>query len=77
MSAPTQKDYVIYFIVNLIGELAKDRKSLINKFNYVEIYYSMVELIFKYEKLEEGDEKKRLIEDTSEFEDYHFQWFEK
>lgn len=77
MSAPTQKDYVIYFIVNLIGALAKDRKSLINKFNFVEIYYSMVELIFKYEKLEEGDEKKRLIEDTSEFEDYHFQWFEK
>ena len=47
LDAPTEQDYVIYFIINLIESLSNQRKSLINKFAFIDIYYSLVDLIFK------------------------------
>ena len=59
----------------MIGALSREKKSLINKsFAFLDIYYSMVDLIFKIEDSNDTG-KKFLIQDYGEFEDYHFQWF--
>ena len=49
---PSAQDYIIYFMVNLIGALSREKKAvkLINKsFAFIDNYYSMVDLIFKIE----------------------------
>lgn len=49
-ATPSAQDYVIYFIVNLIGALSREKKSLINKSPaFFDIYYNLVGLIFKVE----------------------------
>lgn len=72
---PSAQDWVIYFIVNMIKSLSLQRKSLLNKnMNYINVYYQIVEIIFNVAAGEE-DKDKKLIQDYSEFEEYHYGWF--
>ena len=61
-TTPTAKDYVIYFMVSLISSLSNERKSLINNsIGFLDVYYSLVDLIFKIEDPSNPGENKKMI----------------
>ncbi len=68
---PSEIDYCVYFIYQLLVHMCKDNRFVLNKYKYSTVYYDIQNVIFW---ILNTDQTTQIIKNYSDFQDYHVDW---